>query len=49
LKILVPIIFFGKRRMINLVDGGQKDNRLDIYSIFERMEVRKDSVGNLKS
>ncbi len=35
--------------MINLIDGGKKENRLDVYSIFERMEVRKDSVGNLKS
>ncbi len=35
--------------MIILVDGGKRENRLDVCSTFERMEVNKDSVGSLKS
>jgi hypothetical protein len=30
-----------------LVDGGKRENRLNVYSTFERMEIRKDSVGSL--
>jgi hypothetical protein len=32
-----------------LVDGGKRENRLDVYSNFERMEMSRDSVGSLKS
>ncbi len=38
----------GREAWLILVDGGKKDNRLDVYNIFERMEVSKDSVGSLK-
>jgi hypothetical protein len=49
LKIFVPTTLFGKKRMIVLVNGGKKENRLDVYCTFERMELNRDSVGNLKS
>ncbi len=39
----------GGEEWLVLIDGGKKDNRLDDCSIFERMEMSKDSVGSLKS
>jgi hypothetical protein len=30
------------------MDGGKKENRLDDYNTFERMEMSRDSVGSLK-
>jgi hypothetical protein len=35
--------------MINLSNGGKKENRLDDCGTFERMEVSRDSFGSLKS
>jgi hypothetical protein len=32
-----------------LVDGGKRESRLDVCSIFEKMEMSKDSVESLKS
>jgi len=49
LRIFVPTTFAGRRRMIILVDGGKRENRLDVCSTFERMEANRDSVGSLKS
>jgi hypothetical protein len=31
-----------------LVAGGKRENRLDVYSIFERMEASRDNVWSLK-
>jgi hypothetical protein len=31
-----------------LINGRRKENRLDVYN-FERMEVKRDSVGSFKS
>jgi hypothetical protein len=36
------------KELLVLVDGRKKENRLDAYSSFERMEVNRDNVGNLK-
>ncbi len=36
------------KKWLFLVDGGNKENRLDECSTFEKMEVTKDSVGSLK-
>jgi hypothetical protein len=44
-----PITFLSREIMINLVDGRKKESRLDGCSSFEKMEVNRDSVGNLKS
>jgi hypothetical protein len=32
-----------------LVDGGKRESRFDVYSVFERMEMSRDSVRRLKS
>jgi len=39
----------GREEWLVLVGGGKKENRLDDYSTFERMEMNRDSVGSLKS
>jgi len=36
----------GKKKI--LVDGGNRENRLDECNTFEKMGVTKDSVGSLK-
>jgi hypothetical protein len=38
----------GREEWLVLVGGGKKENRLDDYSTFERMEMNRDSVGSLK-
>jgi hypothetical protein len=38
-----------RKEKLVLVDGGKRENRLNVCSTFERMEIRKDSVGSLKS
>jgi len=42
-------ISLGRKKWLVLINGGKKENRMDDYSTFERMEVNNDSVGNLKS
>jgi hypothetical protein len=37
----------GKKRLV-LVDGGKRENILDVCSTFERMKMSKDNVGSLK-
>jgi hypothetical protein len=49
LKIFVFSTFFGNKRIIILVNGGKRENRLDVCSTFERMELNRDNVGSLKS
>jgi hypothetical protein len=39
----------GREEELVLINGGKKDNRLDDYSTFEKMEVNRDNVGSLKS
>jgi hypothetical protein len=39
----------GREELLVLVNGGKRESRLDVYSIFERMEVNRDNVGSLKS
>jgi hypothetical protein len=39
----------GGKEWLILINGGNKDNRLDDCGTFERMEVSKDSFRNLKS
>jgi hypothetical protein len=38
-----------EKKWLVLVDGRNKETRMDVYSSFERMEVNRDSVGSLKS
>ncbi len=38
----------GRKKWLILVDDGKRESRLDLYSIFERMEGSKDNVGSLK-
>jgi hypothetical protein len=38
----------GKEKLLILVDGGKRENRLDVCSTFERIKMSKDSVGSLK-
>jgi hypothetical protein len=47
--IIWGFLFWSREIMINLVDGRKKESRLDGCSSFEKMEVNRDSVGNLKS
>jgi hypothetical protein len=49
LRIFVPTTFVGRRRMIILVDGGKRENRLDDCGTFERMEMSRNSFESLKS
>jgi hypothetical protein len=37
------------KKWLFLIDGRKKESKMDICSSFERMEVIKDNVGNLKS
>jgi hypothetical protein len=39
----------GGEKWLVLVDDGNRENRLDDNSTFERMEVNRDSFGSLKS
>jgi hypothetical protein len=46
LIILVLTTFLGRRKiLLVLVDGGKRENKLDVYNTFERMEVNRDSGG----
>ncbi len=49
MKNLFLQLSLGGEEWLVLVDGGKEDNKLDDYSIFERMEVSRDSVGRLES
>jgi hypothetical protein len=39
----------GGEKLLVLVDGGKKENKLNDSSTFERMEINMGSFGNLKS
>ncbi len=38
----------GGKEWLILINGGNRENRLDVCSTFERMEVSRDNVGSLK-
>jgi hypothetical protein len=38
----------GGEEWLVLIDGRNKENRMDVCSSFERMEVNRDNVGSLK-
>ncbi len=46
---MFPQPSLGGEEWLILIDGGKRENRLDVYGTFERMKVSKDSVGSLKS
>jgi hypothetical protein len=48
-EILLPQPFLVGGKCLILVDGRKKENRLDVWGSFERMEVSGDNVGSLKS
>ncbi len=35
----------GGKELLILIDGGKRENRLDVCSTFERMEMSRDNVG----
>jgi hypothetical protein len=39
---------FGREEWLVLVNGGKRESGLDVGSIFDRMEMSRDSVGSLK-
>jgi hypothetical protein len=39
----------GEKKILVLIDGGKRDNKLDDCSTFEIMEVSRDNVGSLRS
>jgi len=39
----------GGEEWLVLVDGGEKENKLDDSNTFERMEINMNSFGSLKS
>ncbi len=45
---LFPQPWLGKNEWLILVDGKKKENRMDVCSSFERIEMGKDNDGNLK-
>ncbi len=49
LEKLVPTTSLGGEDWLVLVDGGNRENRLNDSSTFEGMEMSRDSFGSLKS
>ncbi len=49
MRIFVPQPSLGREEWLVLIDGGKRDNRFDVYSTSEKMEMNRNNVGSLKS